>query len=344
MQRMKRWAMHSLVLLVCIGLAVAYWLNQRGNALAVAPVIQSDRLAGQPSAYTPPSNYSEHLQQLRSFQSQAGRLAYADYGPADASKTLVLVHGVPTSSWMYRKLIPMLQQHVRVIAIDLLGYGASEKPRDDPALYAHAAQASYVTELLKHLRIEEFALLVHDMGGLVAWELMRANASISELVLLNTIVRQEGFNNPTMEQGMMTEAVMKAYSAPLSSSALLQGTFNELGLTGEHTLSEAECEGYVRPLQTGSDKALYAFFTGLNTELFERLEGNATFIANWPGRWRVFWGGKDGILTTGQLPFLRQHAGLTDADITVFAQHSHFLAEEAPAEIAAGVVEFLTQP
>jgi len=314
MRRIGQWVAYLLVVLICIGSAVAYYLYQREGGLPVAPVLQGEREPTLAAVYAKPVNYDEHLQQLRAFQGSAGRIAYSDHGPADAEITLVLVHGVPTSSWMYRKLIPLLQQNMRVIAIDLLGYGASDKPRNDPEVYSHASQASYVSTLLRQLGIDQYALLVHDMGGLVGWELMRSNAPISHMVLLNTIIHPEGFNNPTMGEGFMTEAVMKAYSAPMSSAALLKGTFDELGLSGEYTLTEEECEAYVRPLQAGADKALYSFFSGLNDALFSSLRDNAGLIAEWPG------------------------------DITVFPQHSHFLAEEAPAALATGVIEFLTQP
>jgi len=262
----RRWLLLA-VILVGAAIVAGIWFKQAMRSVEVNPQLSGLRDASTASAYQYPKTYDDHLAQLRPFPSSAGTIAYLDSGPAAAPKTVVLIHGVPTSSWMYRKLIDRLQQEVRVIAIDLLGYGASAKPRESAGVYSHVAQAGYVTELMSSLMIDEYAVLVHDMGGLVGWELLKQSAPVSEMILLNTIIQKQGFNPPEMERGMMTEAIMKAYTAPVSSVKMLQSTFDELGLTDEHTLTEAECEGYVRPLQSGSDSALYEFFTSLKDSL-----------------------------------------------------------------------------
>ena len=78
------------------------------------------------SNYQLPLAYQQHRSQQKYFQSEDGSIAYTDHGEGDV---LVLLHGVPTSSWMYRKIIPDLQQDFRVISVDLLGYGSSEKQK-----------------------------------------------------------------------------------------------------------------------------------------------------------------------------------------------------------------------
>jgi len=334
------WLIVAAIVLI-VAAAALYWHFNSASDTALNPGISDVRNAGVASEYAHPASYADHLQQMRSFESSGGRIAYSDHGPADAAKTLLLIHGVPTSSWMYRKLIARLHTDLRVIAVDLLGYGASEKPAGDIAPYAYHQQAQYIGELTDALGLDSYALLVHDMGGLVGWELLHARAPISDFVLLNTIIGKEGFNHPTMEPGMKTEAIMKAFTMPVSGEVMLQNTFNELGLVEQHKLSPEECEGYVQPILSGSEKALYAFFTSLADPLFERLRDQAGLIQSWPGRWRVFWGGKDQILTTDQLTYFSEQTGLNDADVTIFNEQGHFLAEEVPDQLAVGVLEFL---
>ncbi len=331
--------MAAFFILVAIAAAIAWQL--RPNPAALAPPTTESRDATESESYAFPATYEDHLKQLRSFQSSGGRIAYLDVGPADASKTLIMIHGVPTSSWMYRKIIDALAGKLRVIAVDLLGYGASDKPKDQLDLYEHAAQAAYVQELLSELNITDSALMVHDMGGLVGWELLRSNAPITDVVLLNTIISQQGFNHPNMNEGMMSEMVTKAYTTPMSSEVMLKNTFDELGLTSEFKLSAEECWGYLKPLQSGSDEALYAFFTSLDRPLFDRLDDNTELMASWGVRWRVFWGVQDDILTVNQLSVLKNHTDISDADITEFPENKHFLAEEVPEAVAAGVIDFL---
>ena len=64
------------------------------------------------ASYTAPADYAAHRVQQQFFATPAGRIAYTDHGAANG-KTLVLLHGVPTSSWMYRKVIPDLQHYMR---------------------------------------------------------------------------------------------------------------------------------------------------------------------------------------------------------------------------------------
>jgi pimeloyl-ACP methyl ester carboxylesterase len=136
------------------------------------------------AAYTAPATYQDHRDQQQSFQTSSGKIAFTDHG---TGPVLVMLHGVPTSSWMYRKVIPELQASMRVITIDHLGFGSSDKPDGSADDYSAAGHAARTRELLDALNVSDYGVLMHDMGGLVAWEMLRADESaISHLVVLNT--------------------------------------------------------------------------------------------------------------------------------------------------------------
>ncbi len=302
------------------------------------------------SFYDPPATYQDHRSQQKLFSTFNGNIAYTDHGhrqnqtgeEKQSPQVLVLLHGVPTSSWMYRKIIPGLQQNIRVISIDLLGYGSSDKPKNGDEPYSHALQAARVEALLSHLEIEKFSLLMHDMGGLVAWEILRNQAeNVSHLIVLNTIINKEGFNNPNINAGFFTRQMMKAYRSPLTSAAILKKTFDDLGLVDEYELTETECYGYVAPMKEGSDPALYAFFTQLNPSLFTRLNENKTLLNNYQGNTLVLWGAKDTTLTTKQIPVLQKMLAVPNENIHIYPDNAHFLAEEIPDEIIKQVNAFL---
>jgi len=297
---------------------------------------------GEPGrSYTAPATYRQHRTQQRTFQTPAGAIAYTDHGAGDA---IVLLHGVPTSSWMYRKVIPKLQVRHRVISVDLLGYGSSAKPEDASGTYSAASQANRVRALLDSIGVQRYSVMMHDMGGLVAWEIMRQDISaVENLIVLNTIVREKGFEHPGLDPGMMTKTITKAYSNRWTSSIILERSFAFLGLNSEKKLSERECEGYVKPLREGSDAALYAFFTSIDDYLFAKLESNRHLFARFRGRTLVLWGAKDKSLTTDQIPFLHQHLRIPASDIHVYTDNAHFLAEEIPEEIATQVLRFTSR-
>lgn len=101
-----------------------------------------------------------------------GRRIFAvDYGPTSSERTepLLVIHGYPTSSFDYAALVPALAEHRRVVLVDLLGYGLSEKP--DTA-YTMAGQADVVVALCERVGLARLALLTHDMGDTVGGELL----------------------------------------------------------------------------------------------------------------------------------------------------------------------------
>lgn len=298
-----------------------------------------DVLSAPTEVYELPKTYQQHRSQQQYFSTNDGSIAYTDHGEGEV---LVLLHGVPTSSWLYRKVIPGLQNRFRVISIDFLGYGSSDKPNDNGTNYLPISHAKKIQALLASLEVNEFSLLMHDMGGLVAWEMVRLqSSSISNLIVLNTIVRDKGFNQPNIKPGIMARQMSKAYSSNLTSSAILRLTFKNLGLGGEHELSEEECYGYVQPMKEGSDQALYAFFVSLNDELFERLESNQSAFEAYKGNTMVLWGGKDETLTIEQITFLQEHLRIPDKNIYIYSENNHFLVEEIPNEVTKQITTFM---
>ena len=268
-------------------------------------------------------------------------MAYRDEGKGSP---IILLHGVPTSSWMYRKVIPGLAKKHRVIAVDLIGYGGSAKPKDNPEAYRPIEQARKVRALAKSLGLSSYSVVFHDMGGLVAWEMLRQDPdAISDLIVLNTIVRKEGFNPPDFKPGAMTEMMTEAFTNELTSSAILALTFKNLGLTSEASLNESECYGYVEPLRDGSDEALYEFYTSFNPALYARLEQNKSYFRKFKGNTLILWGEKDKVLTTKQIPFLEKNLRVKSGDTHIYPDVDHFMAEERPKELVLRVTEFLAR-
>ena len=114
------------------------------------------------------------------------RLHYVDEGLREGTP-VVLLHGNPAWAYLYRRFIPALTQagH-RAIAVDLLGFGRSDKP-DDPAAYAIARHAERVGALLDGLSLSDACLVVHDWGGPIGLPWAAANPErVSRLMILNT--------------------------------------------------------------------------------------------------------------------------------------------------------------
>ncbi|AOS64635.1 alpha/beta fold hydrolase [Actinoalloteichus hymeniacidonis] len=124
------------------------------------------------------------------------RVFYREAGPSQAP-TVVLLHGYPTSSHMFRELIPALADRYHVIAPDLLGFGQSDAPSVDEFDYSFDALADVTAELLDTLGITKFAMYVQDYGAPIGWRLaLNAPERITAIISQSGNAYEAGFVEP----------------------------------------------------------------------------------------------------------------------------------------------------
>ena len=136
--------------------------------------------------------YEDFRAQQKTFTSKDGKIKYIDRGEGAA---IVLLHGVPTSGWLYRDMIDSLvQEGYRVIVPDMLGFGSSDSPKGYD-LYSPEAHGARLLALMDALNIGTWNHVFHDAGGLWTWELAKlAPGRIEKLVVLNSIIYEDGFS------------------------------------------------------------------------------------------------------------------------------------------------------
>jgi len=124
------------------------------------------------------------------------RLFYREAGPAGAP-TLVLLHGFPSSSHMFRDLIPRLADKLHVIAPDYPGFGYSDAPPPDDFTYTFDNLASHVEELLfGALKLKKFSLYVQDYGAPIGYRIAtRHPDAIDGIVVQNGNAYAEGIGS-----------------------------------------------------------------------------------------------------------------------------------------------------
>lgn len=121
------------------------------------------------------------------------RLFYREAGPADAP-TVLLLHGFPTSSFMFRNLIPQLADRYHVIAPDMLGFGLSDAPTVAEFDYTFDALTDLTVGLLAHLGVSNYAIYVQDYGAPVGWRLAaRQPTAITAVISQNGNGYDAGF-------------------------------------------------------------------------------------------------------------------------------------------------------
>ena len=209
------------------------------------------------------------------------RIAYIDAGPKDAERTFLCLHGEPSWSFLYRKMIPVfLQSGARVIAPDLLGFGRSDKPVEQSD-YSFHFHRNYLLALVERLDLKEITLVVQDWGGLLGLTLPvdgKFKARLERLIVMNT-----GLGVGTSPgEGFLA---WKNYA--LSTPDLPIGT---LIARGTPHLSEAEIAAYDAPYPGPEYKAGAQVFPAL-VPVAPDMEGGevsgaaANFWANeWTGK------------------------------------------------------------
>lgn len=174
------------------------------------------------------------------------RVHYLDEGPAEADPVL-LMHGEPSWSYLYRTMIPILvDAGHRIIAPDLVGFGRSDKPtrRED---YSYQRHVDWMQALLDQLRLERITLVCQDWGGLIGLRLVAENPErFARVVAANTMLPTgdhapgEAFSNwqkfsqevpvfpagGVLKGGTVTplpQAVIDAYDAPYPDERYKEG-------------------------------------------------------------------------------------------------------------------------
>src|SRR6516225_9190704 len=121
------------------------------------------------------------------------RLFFREAGDPDAP-ALVLLHGFPTSSYMFRNLVPARAERYHVIAPDHLGFGLSDAPPAERFDYTFDALTALTQGLLRALRVDRYAMYVQDYGAPIGWRLALADpAAITAIISQNGNAYDAGF-------------------------------------------------------------------------------------------------------------------------------------------------------
>lgn len=119
---------------------------------------------------------------------------YRAAGPKSAP-TILLLHGFPSSSHMFRDLIPELAETYRVIAPDYPGFGQSSSPSADAYDYDFATLATTIADFTEALEVSSYTLFMQDFGGPVGFRLAQANPEkVEGIIIQNATIHAEGWN------------------------------------------------------------------------------------------------------------------------------------------------------
>jgi len=272
-------------------------------------------------------------------------MAYVEVGEGDP---IVLLHGNPTSSYLWRNVLPHLQPRGRCIAPDLIGMGDSNKlPDSGPGSYRFVEHRRHLDTLLEALDVRErVTFVIHDWGSALGFDWAnRHREAVKGIAFMEAIVRQQGWDH--WDKINMRPALQALRSAAGEEMVLRDNFFIEKILPGAilRTLSTEEMAQYRRPFaEPGEGRR--------PTMTWPRqipIDGEPSDVAkivtassDWLSTSRVpklFLRAEPGAILANEsdLAFIRRLRALTEVRIA----GRHYVQEDSPDEIGTAIADWM---
>ena len=276
-------------------------------------------------------------------QVEGQNIFYREAGPAEAP-TLLLLHGFPTSSHMFRNLIPALSDKYHVIAPDFPGFGYSSAPPVDKFEYTFDNLSHIIEKFTEQLKLDKYSLYLMDYGAPVGFRLaVRHPERVESLIIQNGNAYEEGLDNPFW-------APVKVYwkertttqGNKLRSLLTLDATKWQY-TTGVRDVKAISPDtwGHVQPLldRPGNQEIQLALFYsyGSNPPLYPQWQ---EYLRKYQPPTLIVWGKNDQIFpAAGAYPYKRD---LNNLEFHLL-DTGHFALEEDGATITRLMREFLSR-
>ncbi len=271
------------------------------------------------------------------------RMAYVEMGDGDP---IIFQHGNPTSSYLWRNIMPALAGHGRCIAVDLIGMGDSEKlDNAGPDSYRYVEHRDYLFAAWEQLGLtENITFVIHDWGSALGFDWARQHPDkVRGIAYMEGIVKPMGWEDwpeaiRPLFQGFRSEAG--------ESMVLEKNVFVERVLPGSvlRELTESEMAVYRRPYESAGESRRPTLtwprqipLDGEPADVHAIVAAYADWLSQSPVP-KLFINAEPGAILTGsQREFCRRFPN--QSEVTVAG--SHFVQEDSPAEIAKAIRAWL---
>jgi pimeloyl-ACP methyl ester carboxylesterase len=261
---------------------------------------------------------------VRSFARQTGEGA-----------DVVLLHGVPTSSFLYRKVLPVLSdQGLRATTFDFPGLGLAERPEGFD--YSWSGLASWTGAAIDALALDRVHLVVHDIGGPIGFEWAIRNPDrVLSLTVLNTLMDVGSFRRPWPMAPFAVKGVGEVWLRA-SPRLLMSEIFYGVGIANRSIVPRSDIYAHIALLRLRDrGRAFLRIMRGFElTDEKERFFHEGLAAREYPAR--IVWGERDSALGLDELENCRRALGLEDA---IMLPAKHFLQEDHAPEVGQAIAD-----
>jgi len=254
-------------------------------------------------------------------------LHYTEMGQGPA---VLLIHGLNGSTFSFRHLAPLLSAGFRVVALDLMGFGYSERPPH--ADYSLAAQARLVSGFLDALGIEKAAVLGHSLGGAVAMHLaVMFPERVEKLVLVSSASDSE------TRRGLRSAKLARPLLPVVAAFTIQNRHFRRMSLRSAcydpAFITPEVVEGYMTPTR------IHGHLRALGSLMVDRRRDPVLDFAAITQPTLIIWGAADRWLPASH--GWRLNTRIPNSRLIVIPKAGHLVLEEQPEESARAMTSFL---
>jgi haloalkane dehalogenase len=260
------------------------------------------------------------------------RMHYLDEG---AGEPVLLLHGEPTWAFLYRKVIPPLASHARVVAPDYIGFGRSDKPVERD-WYSYDAHYRAIERFVEQLDLRELTVVMQDWGGPIGFRLAVAQPErVARLVVMNTNV---GAGRAPSEAWLRFREVVRNSGADFDPGRLIQTTC-------VRKLEDEVVAAYNAPFPTPESKAGVLMFPELvptepNHPSAAAMLSVREALRNWEQPALILFGDSDPVFSPRTAESLAELIPGAEPP-EILAGVGHFVQEEAGEEVGRRIADWL---
>ncbi|MEV0248749.1 alpha/beta hydrolase [Nocardia sp. NPDC050712] len=246
--------------------------------------------------------------------------------------TLLLLHGFPASSFEWAAIEPALAQRHTVVAVDFLGYGATEKPPGHR--YSVFEQADLVEALLAELRLAEPTLVAYDYGAIVATELLARAVPLTRCVFLNGGLSARLYRPRPMQRLTLAPGIGRLLALALTERLFIR-TWGEV-FSPAHPLDPTVAAQHYRALRAGTrERDIHRRLLRYIPERAANRERLETALATTEVPLSFLWGMRDPVSGAAIATELRRSR--PGIDLVEYAEVGHCPHLEIPDRVAADI-------
>jgi haloalkane dehalogenase len=281
--------------------------------------------------------FEPHYVELPATEEAKLRVHYLDEGPRDGHP-LVLLHGQPSWSYLYREMIPgFAEAGLRVLAPDLVGFGRSDKPAE-PSDYGYERHVGWINDWLVTIDPSPATLFAHDWGGFIGLRVLARQPERFERAIVS---------NSGLPDGDRIEPLEIFYSwrqFVRDQEQLAIGNVIQLGSTKE--LSDEVTSAYEAPFPDESYKSGVRAFPELVPTEAEDPQAAANrkawkVLEDWTKPFLTLFGELDPMNAGSDRVFQERVPGAEGQPHATFPRAGHYIQEDAAGELTERVIDFV---